>query len=304
MPDGEVEASVETGIADGVVVPFEEAQEWLEGWRRAVADGTVAVTDGDVQKSAAYTELIREVYGSDVPPVKRSRKRDRSADEPAAPSPQADVRKVASKDEAGEKREAVPAIVVEEKKEQKLTSTSLWEMATGWTKWRVQRQVNRSVAEARAQYVGIDSWGEEDIDVAPKVGFVEHVRQKVDEAIGAKLAARPRNSIHREHYRFQRNARIVKALTEEVYCNAKGRFQKADPNDMRCLHLVVKQVVEGAVKDGIMVALGPGGEEQKVVLKRCQRKFFTEACEAAYFVRDESEQFWTTLATEGKATSK
>jgi hypothetical protein len=193
---------------------------------------------------------------------------------------------------------------VQQQQDLELSTTSLWERVTGWASWRKERQVRKASAEAKAQYVGIDSWGEEDIRVDPKVGFIEWCRQGIDQSVGAKLASRPRNSVHREHYRFQRNARIVKALTEEVYCTGKCRFTKEDKNDVRCLRLLVKQVLDGAVEDGIMVPVGPDGTEQRVHIKRCQRKFFTDAVEAAYFVQDEGDEFFKRLSTDGSATTR
>jgi len=134
------------------------------------------------------------------------------------------------------------------------------------------------------------------------VGFMEAIRQKVDGAIGAYIAKRPRNSIHRTEYRFRRNALLVKSLTDEVFCISKGRFTQ-DSNDIRCLQLVINQVLDGAVKDGILCPVGPDGAEQLVKIKRCQRRFFTQAIEAAYFIQDEGDAFWAELRRAGEATT-
>lgn len=185
-----------------------------------------------------------------------------------------------------------------------MTTTSLWERATGWARWRKERHVDAAAADAKAQYIGIDSWGEEDdLKVEAKIGLVEWMRQGFDSKFGEKLASRPRNSVHREHNRFRRNARVVKALTEEVYCAGKCRFTKEDRNDLRCLRLLIKQVIDVAVKDGISIDYGPL-EEEIVTIRRSQRKFFTDAVEAAYFIHDESDEFYKKLTADGVATTK
>jgi len=185
-----------------------------------------------------------------------------------------------------------------------VNSTSIWESLTGFAGWRKGRQLERAVAEGVAIYNGLDTFGEgEHLELQGKVGFIEAVRQRVDSSVGEYLAKRPRNSIHRSEYRFRRNALLIKSLTDEVHCVSKGKFT-SDINDVRCLQLVIRQVLDGAIKDGIACPVGPDGAEQLIKIQRCQRRFFSQAVEAAYFIRDEDEDFWRRLKEVGETPTK
>lgn len=160
----------------------------------------------------------------------------------------------------------------------------------GLTKFRDDRQELANVAIARAKYIGIDTVDEDDIFVQPTVGLVESVLQQVDKKLGNKKHC----TKHRTANRWAKRAVIVKCLVETVKFKAPAVFT-ASRADLACLRLVVRQVIDEAVKDGVE-------HRGKVMnVRKEERNYYLKAVASAYFIEDEDSAFWDALASSGEA---
>jgi len=331
LPEGEGEPGVSQTTSSDMelelessseFMSLEDAQAWLAQWHAGAQRVRTQRDKSEDRPVGAKRDRTQRDRSGDHP-VGAKRERDMSGDHPAGEQQVKQAELVAPCQAVGEEsvkgditdnnrrheEDTASAGVAKETPKDtagdaELSTMSIWERLTGWATWRKERQVKRSAAEAVATYQGVDTWGEDDIVVDPKVPFAEWVRQGVDKRLGKYVAVRKHNSVHREKYRFDRNAKLIKILAEEVYVSLQGKLQKGDANDCAVLHLAIKQVVEGAFKDGVQCPVGPDGVMQQVKVRREQRKFFIDAVKAFFFVANEADDFWSAIATGGSAVTK
>lgn len=162
----------------------------------------------------------------------------------------------------------------------------------GLTKFRDDRQERANVAIARAKYIGIDTVDEDDIVVQPTVGLVESVLQQVDKKFGKKKHC----TKHRTANRWAKRAVVVKCLVDTVKFKAPAEFTSSRA-DLACLRLVVRQVIDEAVKDGVEYR----GSVMNV--RKEERNYYLKAVASAYFIAEEDSAFWDALASAGEATT-
>jgi hypothetical protein len=163
----------------------------------------------------------------------------------------------------------------------------------GLTKFRDIRQERANVAIARAKYIGIDTVDEDDIVVQPTVGLVESVLQQIDKKLGKKKHC----TKHRTANRWAKRAVVVKCLVDTVKFKAPAVFT-ASRADLACLRLVVRQVIDEAVKDGVEYR----GNAMNV--RKEERNYYLNAVVSAYFIADEDSAFWDALASTGEAVTE
>ena len=153
-------------VSESVFMDLKSAEEWLRDWHGSAVRRNRCrrdrSQDGVVESEATSGPAPTPSLG-ECPNTKRVR-----FEAPSAPAEPPVDRAEEDRDEPQARARDLDA---------PLTTLSLWERVTGWSAWRKERQIRAASAEACAQYVGIDSWGEEDIKVDPKVGFMEWCRQ-------------------------------------------------------------------------------------------------------------------------------
>jgi hypothetical protein len=184
---------------------------------------------------------------------------------------------------------ASPKVVVR----QDMLSHSTIADAVGFNRFRDERQETANVAIALALYGGIDTMDGDNIVLDARVGIVESVLQGIDKRLGKKRHC----TKHRTMNRFSKRATVVKCLVDLVKFKAPGRFT-ASPADIRCLNLVVKQVIDEAVKDGVEYL-----EDQVLTVRKQERAYYLKAVSAAYFIAEEDESFWQRLSANGSAVT-
>lgn len=162
----------------------------------------------------------------------------------------------------------------------------------GLTKFRDDRQERANVAIARATYIGIDTVDEDDIFVQPTVGLAESVLQQIDKKFGKKKHC----TKHRTANRWAKRAVVVKCLVDTVKFKAPAEFTSSRA-DLACLRLVVRQVIDEAVKDGVEYR----GSVMNV--RKEERNYYLKAVASAYFIAEEDSTFWDALASCGEATT-
>lgn len=163
----------------------------------------------------------------------------------------------------------------------------------GLTKFRDTRHERANVAIARATYNGIDTVDEDDIVIQPTVGLVESVLQQIDKNLGKRTHC----AKHRTANRWAKRAVVVKCLVDTVKFKAPAVFT-ASRADLACLRLVVRQVIDEAVKDGVE-------HRGKVMnVRKEERNYYLKAVASAYFIEDEDSAFWDALASSGEAITE
>jgi hypothetical protein len=154
----------------------------------------------------------------------------------------------------------------------------------GLTKFRNTRQEKANVAIALASYRGVDTIDEEHIDMKPRVSAFESVLQSVDKRLGEKT----HNTRHRTANRFHKRVTVIKLLVDLVKFKAPAKFTSSAA-DLRCLNLVVRQVIDDAVKDGVEYS------DRVLTVRKQERAYYLKAVGAAYFIKDEDDEFWSSL---------
>lgn len=160
----------------------------------------------------------------------------------------------------------------------------------GLTKFRDNRQHHANVAIARASYIGIDTVDEDDIVVPPTVGLVESVLQRVDRNLGKKKHC----TKHRTANRWAKRGAVVKCLVDIVKFKAPAVFTTSRA-DIACLRLVVRNVIDEAVKDGVEF------RGKVMTVRYAERNYYLKAVVSAYFIAEEDDEFWNALADAGEA---
>jgi len=160
----------------------------------------------------------------------------------------------------------------------------------GLSKFRDDRQHHANVAIARASYIGIDTVDEDDIVVPPTVGLVESVLQRVDRSLGKKKHC----TKHRTANRWAKRGAVVKCLVDIVKFKAPAVFTTSRA-DIACLRLVVRNVIDEAVKDGVEF------RGKTMTVRYAERNYYLKAVVSAYFIAEEDDEFWNALADAGEA---
>jgi len=165
---------------------------------------------------------------------------------------------------------------------------------SGWTKFTGKRMANEEVAKATAAYSGVDTWGADPVEVQPVLPFGEYVLNRVF-GVGLKR----HRVMHRAAVRFHRSVVVVKAMVEAVKCAEKAPLTSSD-NDRAALKSLVKKEVMEAIENGGYEVFH-NGEQRFIEIHRRQACFYMTAVCAAYYLKDESDEFWRRLAGEGQA---
>lgn len=165
----------------------------------------------------------------------------------------------------------------------------------GITRFRNARQDAAQAAEAVALYRGIDSSGDDDIEIVPTISLSEAVLQRVDNLMGA----RKHNAKHRAANKFAQLAKVIKVLTDELKFEAPFTFTNS-PADLRALGVAAKGIVKGALENGVEVPNGEGGVSL-IRISKGQRNNLRKGIECAYFIRTEMDDFYEKLAQCGLA---
>jgi hypothetical protein len=165
---------------------------------------------------------------------------------------------------------------------------------SGWTKFTGKRMANEEVAKATAAYSGVDTWGADPVEVQPVLPIGEYILNRIF-GVGQKR----HRVMHRAALRFHRSVVVVKAMVEAVKCAEKAPLTSSD-NDRAALKSIVKKIVTEAIEEGGYEVFH-NGEQRFIDIHRCQACFYMTAVCAAYYLKDESDEFWQRLAGEGQA---
>jgi hypothetical protein len=173
---------------------------------------------------------------------------------------------------------------------QSMVSSKTMADIVGLTKFRDSRQHHANVAIARANYIGIDTVDDDDIEIIPTVGLIESVLQQVDKRLGKKKHC----TKHRTANRWAKRAAVVKCLVDIVKFKTPAVFT-ASRADLACLRLVVRNVIDEAVKDGVEF------RGKTLNVRYAERNYYLKAVVSAYFIAEEDDAFWDALASSGEA---
>jgi hypothetical protein len=171
--------------------------------------------------------------------------------------------------------------------------TTTFKDIVGWTSFKRERQLNASASHAVAAYRSFDPIDGEHIPVEARVNFVESIKQGVN-----KLIARPRrhNVRHRAANRYYRRVAIVKALVDKVRFESPGIFSGSEA-DRRALHIIVRRVIKEALDSGVELP------NTKARFPERECAWYLKAVCTSYYIREEDDEWWDRLATEGSAVT-
>jgi hypothetical protein len=141
-----------------------------------------------------------------------------------------------------------------------------------------------------AQYREIDPMDGDDVDVGAKVGIAESIKQSMSKLGGARKS---HDSRHRAMGRYHKRVRIVKALVNEVMFESPGVFSASDA-DRRALQLIVRRVVRDAMEKGVTL---PGGIGK---IRHQEKAWYLKAVATSYYIREEDDEFWDRLISQGE----
>lgn len=160
----------------------------------------------------------------------------------------------------------------------------------GWNGFQRERQLNSMAAFSVAQYREIDPMDGDDVDVGAKVGIAESIKQRMSKLGGARKS---HDSRHRAMGRYHKRVRIVKALVNEVMFESPGVFSASDA-DRRALQLIVRRVVRDAMEKGVTL---PGGIGK---IRHQEKAWYLKAVATSYYIREEDDEFWDRLISQGE----
>jgi len=249
----------DTLYVDGGMRPRTRKERGLQRWER---DRSEEMPGGRATMSMDEFARVAATAGSS-PRSSTSEVSDPEGDK-------ADTSSSAGTDGGGGKA-ALPATKV-----RKSVGSRLWSRLFSFGSWRkeTQRQANAAVAVATLR--GIDVDGVDEIELAPKYGFIGTMRQ----AINDRLPESPHNVRHRAARRFRERVRVLKTLSAELKFQSHG-FDKTEA-DMRSLAIAAKAVVDKAIDDK--------------TIHRSYANWYKRGLVACYHIQDEDDEFFADMA--------